>query len=92
MSLYSAKLREKTAETWCGELNQLRKFLFFWDQRELQGKEGLYILVRMESGVETGDYCWKSDARIQIETKGGNEITSFRQEKTEALDRIIAAE
>lgn len=30
------KLRgKKNAEIWCGESQQLRKFLFFWDQREL---------------------------------------------------------
>ena len=51
------KLGEKTAEIWCGELHQLRKFLFFWDQRQLWGKERLYILVRMKSGVETSEYC-----------------------------------
>lgn len=49
--------RKKADEMWCGELHQLRKFLFFCDQQELQGKERLYILVRMESGVETSEYC-----------------------------------
>lgn len=77
---------------WCGELHQLRKFLFFSDQQELGAWKRLYILVRMESGVESSEYCWKSVAHIQIKTKGGNEITSFAWENTAALDRIIAAE
>lgn len=49
-------------------------------------------LARIDRVVETNDYCPKSVARIQPQTKAGNEITSFPRENTAALDRIIAAE
>jgi len=38
---YALMLGKKAVETWCGELHQLRKFLFFYHQWELQGKERL---------------------------------------------------
>ncbi len=55
-------------------------------------RQGVYIFVRMEKGVEMSEYCWKSAARIQAQTKAGNEITSFPQENTAAPDRIIASQ
>lgn len=54
---YVLMLRNKGAEMWCGDLHQLRKFLFFSDQQQLGARERLYILVRMENRVESSEYC-----------------------------------
>lgn len=60
--------------------------------QKIRGQRKVVYLVRVERVVETSEYCWKSAAHIQTQTKDGNEITSFSQENTAALDRIIAAE
>lgn len=52
-------------------------------------RQGVYIFVWMEKGVEMSEYCWKSIACIQAQTKAGNEIISFPQEITVVPDRII---
>ena len=46
-------------------------------------------MIRIARGVETSKYCRKSVAHIQTKTKPGNEITSFPEEHTAVLDRII---
>lgn len=74
---------------WCID-DPWRKFLFYSDRQELLANDTLYILLRMERGVDSSEYCWESVAHIHTGTKGGNEMISFLQENTEALDRIIA--
>lgn len=49
------KGEKTTAEVWCGDLHQSRKFLFFCNQQALRAKERLYIFVRMERGVNIAE-------------------------------------
>ena len=71
---------------------QLRKWQKINSQRHtqlLQDKARVCVLIRIAREVETTEYCRKSAARIQTKTKPGNEITSFCEEHTALLDRIM---